>query len=181
MLRQLIALALVAPALLLQGCGGPVATAEVKNARITSTDVPFESTGGGTALGEITADLGPVGESFGSGFTTTLTLKQVRIAWNNPDPAVHPNFTSVTSATLTVIPDPASGLSPKVVASYVQDPGNLNPAELVIVGDPDLNVFDFLSGGVLTLQLDASGTVPAFPSTNATVIADLALKVEYEM
>lgn len=179
MLRPLIALALVAPALLLHGCGGPLATAEVKNARITSTDVPFAGTGiPGDTLGDITADLGPVGESFGSGFATTLTVKQVSIAWT--DPLTRPDFSSVTSATLTVIPDPASGLSETVVASYVQDPSDPSPTALNIKGDPGLNVFDYLTGGVLTLRLDAVGTPPTFAAT-ATVIADLALKVEYSM
>jgi hypothetical protein len=177
--RRLIALALLSPAILLGACGGPLATAEVSHAKITSTNVPFVGTGvSGAALGDITADLGPVGSSLGTGFTTTLTVRSVQIAWTNP--SSHPDFSGVTSATLSVIPDPASGLSPTVVATYVQDPADPNPAALVIAGDPALNVFDYLAGGVLKLQLDAVGTPPAFAET-ATVIADLALKVEYKM
>jgi hypothetical protein len=177
--RRLIALALLSPVVLLGACGGPLATAEVSHAKITSTNVPFLGTGlPGAVLGGITADLGPVGESLGTGFTTTLTVRSVQIAWTNP--SSHPDFTLVTSATLSVIPDPASGLSPTVVATYTQDPLDPNPAALVIAGDPALNVFDYLAAGVLQLQLEAAGTPPAFADT-ATVIADLAVKVEYSM
>lgn len=182
--RTLALLLLLAPAALalLQGCGGPLASAEVKNARITSTHVPFSGTGipGETTLGDVTADLGPLGESLGSGFVTELSLKRFELAWN--DPATRPDFSGVTSATLTVIPDPASGLAEQVVATYTQDPADPNPASLVIVGDPALNLFDFLAGGVLTLRLDAQGTLPAGAwSAEATAIADLRLKVEYSM
>jgi hypothetical protein len=182
--RRTVALLLLAPAALalLQGCGGPLVTAEVKNARITSTNVPFSGTGvpGATTLGDVTADLGPLGESLGSGFVTELTLKRFELAWN--DPATRPDFSGVTSATLTVIPDPAAGLPEKVVATYTQDPADPNPTSLVIAGDPGFNLFDFLAGGILTLRLDAQGTLPAVPwSADATAIADLALKVEYSM
>jgi len=179
-MRLRLLIAVLAPALLLQACGGPLATAEVKRARITSTDVPFAGSGvpGDTALGGFTADLGPAGSSMGSGFVTTLHVKSVQIAWN--DPLTQPDFSGVTSATLTVVPDPASGLSPTVVAIYVQDPADPNPAALTIAGDPNLNVFDYLAGGVLSLQLDANGTLPPGPWTaSATVVADLSLKVEY--
>lgn len=182
--RTLALLSLLAPAALalLQGCGGPLLTAEVKNARITSTNVPFSGTGvaGATTLGNVTADLGPLGKSLGSGFVTELTLKRFELAWN--DPATRPDFSGVTSATLTVIPDPASGLPETVVATYTQASPGDNPLSLVIAGDPGFNLFDFLAGGILTLRLDAQGSLPATAwSANATAIADLALKVEYSM
>jgi hypothetical protein len=174
MTRRARSLAAIASTLLLQACGGPLLSAEVKEARITSTDVPFSGAGvpGETTLGDITADLGPFGTSLGGGVTTELKLKQVAITWT--DPATRPDFSGVTSATLTAVPDPASGRSPVVVATYTQDPADPNPAGIVVAGDPALDVFDLLSGGVLALRLDAQGALPATAwAETATVVVDL--------
>jgi hypothetical protein len=177
---RLLSLAALAPAILLHGCGGPLLSAEVKDASITSTNVPFAGAGvpGATALGSFTADLGPLGKPVASGVKTELTLTEVAINWT--DPANRPDFSGVTSATLTAIPDPSSGLPPKVVATYVQDPLDPNPVGMVIAGDPALNLFDLLSGGVLDLRLDASGALPSTAwAQTATVVAHLRVKIEY--
>lgn len=171
-------LLLATPTALLQGCGGPLLSVEVKDARITSTNVPFSATSvpGPNGLGLVTADLGPLGKAVGGGCTTDLNVKQTVLRWN--DPVSHPDFTGVTSATLTAIPGPGSTNPPKVVATYTQDPANKNPAQLLIVGDPALNFFDLLNAGVLTLRLDATGTtVPATWTANATVVVDLKFEI----
>lgn len=173
-----LALLLLPSIAILHGCGGPLLTAEVQTVRVTSTNVPFSSTGAPGPIGDVTADLGPIGKSVGSGFVTDLTLKRFELAWN--DPATRPDFSGVTSATLTAVPDPASGLPPKVVASYTQDPGNPDPTRLVIAGDPALNLFDLLASGVLTLRLEPQGTFPSGAwAANATAVVDLGVKVEY--
>jgi hypothetical protein len=179
-MRFRLLIAVLAPALLLHGCGGPLATAEVQHARITSTNITFVGTGAPGSLGSFSADLGPAGPSLGSGFKTELKLTRLQIAWDDPSPLPYPDFSGVTSATLTVIPDPATGLTQVVVATYVQDPADRSPTALVIEGDSNLNLFDYLAGGVLTLRLDAQGTPSAFVDT-ATVVADLSLKVEYSL
>lgn len=180
MLRRLPALPLLPLAILLHGCGGPLATAEVRHARITSTSIPFVGTGVPGEIGSFGADLGPAGTSLGSGFTTVLKVTRIQIAWDDPSPLPYPDFSGVTSATLTAIPDPTSGLSEVVVATYLQDPANPSPLALVIEGDTNVNLFDYLASGVLTLRLDAQGTPAPFADT-ATVIADLTLKVEFSM
>lgn len=179
MTHRRLALALLAPALWLAACGGPLLSAEVKEAKITSTNVPFSSPGGGAiSFGSFTADLGPLGASSGSGFTTALTLKQVTIAWT--DPATRPDFSGITSATLTAVPAAGSGAQERVVATYVQSASDPNPAGIVIAGDPSLNVLDYLADGVLELRLDVQGTPPATAwAATATVVAELAWKAEY--
>lgn len=182
MTRRPALLAALSAAALLSGCSGPLVTAEIETVRITSTGVTLSGNGlpGYSALGTITADLGPVGESFGSGFVTELNLKSTRISWE--DPAARPDFSGVTSATLTAIPDAASGLPNLTVATYVQDPADPNPVELVIVGDPSINLFDYLSGGELSLSIDAQGTLPGVAwSALATVVAEMSFKVEYSL
>jgi hypothetical protein len=166
------ALALVAGT----GCG-PMLEAEVKNVRITIPDQQLAGVPGSAALGDVEVDVG--GElPDGDGWTIEIRLKALGVAW--ADPGNHPDFSQFTSATLSVIPGPTSMLPPVVVASYVQDPADPDPHEIVIAGDPAVNLHEYLVDGTFLLRIEAQGSTPSSPWTaSAWITADLGLRVEY--
>lgn len=160
------------------GCGGPLLEAEVKSIRVTVHEVELTGVPGVSTIGDIEADLGVELPDEEDGVVSDLELKAVRVAW--ADPANHPDFSGFTSATLTVVPDPASGLPSAVVATYVQDPANPDPDELTIRGDPAVNLRSYLTGETLTFRIDGQGSTPPYVWTSfAHVSMELGLRVEY--
>jgi hypothetical protein len=176
--RKLLGALLPALPLVLAACGGPLVEAEVKSVKITSTGIPFAGTAGSLTFGSAEIDLSPIADIQGQGVATELKVTQFRIAWD--DPFTQPDFSGITSATLTAVADPTSGLAPMVVATYTQSLADPNPAELVVAGDPGLNLFSYFASGKLNLVLEGVGTPPGSDwVATATVLAEMSLRVEY--
>jgi hypothetical protein len=182
MARRLVVLAALLPSLALTGCETSTSV-ELKTIRITQPGIPITGTGipGMPLEASTTFDLGAAAEAaqISEAAVIDLTTTSIQLIWD--DPATQPDFSGITSARFEIVPDPASGRQSEEIASYLQNPANPNPAVVDFSGRDTFNVFDLLvSGGQVTLNATAEGTIVGVIDTTATIVVEFNMLVEVE-